>query len=69
MARTAEEKKIAHLTKELERYKGIVKDLQEEQKMLEYRIQAERRWRMDFQKLMKAAVQEDTLTEYERNYW
>ena len=69
MAQTAEERKIKRLEKELERYKAIVKDAQEELKVLEYRVEAERRWRMDFQRLMKAAVQEDTLTDYEKHYW
>lgn len=69
MAQTAEERKIKRLENELAKYKGFVKDLQEEKRVLEYRIDAERRWRMDFQKLMKAAVQEDTLTDYERSYY
>ena len=69
MAQTAEERKIKRLENELAKYKGFVKDLQEEKRVLEYRIDAERRWRMDFQKLMKAAVQEDTLTNYERSYY
>ena len=69
MAQTAEERKIKRLENELAKYKGFVKDLQEEKRVLEYRIEAERRWRMDFQKLMKAAVQEDTLTDYERSYY
>lgn len=69
MAQTAEERKIKRLETELAKYKGFVKDLQEEKRVLEYRIDAERRWRMDFQKLMKATVQEDTLTDYERSYY
>ena len=69
MAQTAEERKIKRLENELAKYKGFVKDLQEEKRVLEYRIDAERQWRMDFQKLMKAAVQEDTLTNYERSYY
>lgn len=69
MAQTAEERKIKRLENELAKYKGFVKDLQEEKRVLEYRIEAERRWRMDFQKLMKATVQEDTLTDYERSYY
>jgi predicted nucleic acid-binding Zn-ribbon protein len=69
MAQTAEERKIKRLENELAKYKGFVKDLQEEKRVLEYRIDAERRWRMDFQKLMKATVQEDTLTDYERSYY
>ena len=69
MAQTAEERKIKRLENELAKYKGFVKDLQEEKRVLEYRIEAERRWRMDFQKLMRATVQEDTLTDYERSYY
>ena len=69
MAQTAEERKIKRLENELAKYKGFVKDLQEEKRVLEYRIDAERRWRMDFQKLMRATVQEDTLTDYERSYY
>ena len=69
MAQTAEEKKIAKLEKELARYKEHVKSLEEELRNLQFSVASERSWRMDFQRLMKAAVQEDNLTEYERRYW
>ena len=64
--KTAEERKIARLEKQ-------VKDLKEENQRLElqcnrlnFNVQAERQWRMDFQRLMKAAALEDTLEEYNR---
>lgn len=69
MAQTAEERKIKRLETQVSNLKNQIEDLQEQNKILEYRIEAERRWRMDFQQLMKAAVQEDKLTDYERRYW
>lgn len=69
MAQTAEEKKIAKLEKELARYKKSNEDLMEEIKNLQFNVASERSWRMDFQRLMKAAAQEDNLKDYERSYW
>jgi len=69
MAQTAEEKKIAKLEKELEKYKKWNEYLKKEVQVLEFNVASERSWRMDFQRLMKSAVQEDNLTDYERRYW
>jgi cell division protein FtsB len=69
MAQTAEEKKIAKLEKELARYKKANEDLTEEIRNLQFNVASERSWRMDFQRLMKAAAQEDNLKDYERSYW
>ena len=68
MAQTPEERKIKRLEAELSKYKRTVKDLREEKEVLENNLTYERQWRMDFQHLMKAAVQEDKLGEYERRY-
>jgi predicted RNase H-like nuclease (RuvC/YqgF family) len=69
MAQTPEEKKIKRLETELDKFKKWNEALKQEKERLEHQVEYERRWRMDFQKLMKAATQEDNLTEYERSYW
>jgi predicted nucleic acid-binding Zn-ribbon protein len=69
LEKSPEAKRITKLERDVEKYKNTIKELEEEKKHLESCIESERRWRMDFQRLMKAAVQEDNLTEYERRYW
>jgi cell division protein FtsB len=69
VAKTPDQKRIAKLEKEVEKLKGFIKDLEEDKRNMEYSLESERRWRMDFQRLMKSATQEDNLTEYERRYW
>lgn len=69
VAKTPEAKKIAKLEKELAKLKEKVADLEYDKRNLESSLSAERSWRQDFQRLMKSAVQEDNLTEYERRYW
>lgn len=69
VAKTPEAKKIAKLEKELTKLKEKVADLEHDKRDLESSLSAERSWRQDFQRLMKSAVQEDNLTEYERRYW
>lgn len=66
---TAEERKIKRLESEVKRLKEHIKDLEDERRGLEYQVQAERGWRMDFQRLLKAASFDDNLTEYERRYY
>lgn len=69
MAQTLEERKIKRLEAQIK----VLKEKVEEQEMLLKRkdneLSSERKWRMDFQALMKAAVHEDNLTDYERQYW
>ncbi len=69
VAKTPDQKRIAKLEKEVETLKSFIKDLEEDKRNMEYSLESERRWRMDFQRLMKSATQEDNLTEYERRYW
>jgi predicted nucleic acid-binding Zn-ribbon protein len=69
VAKTPEAKKIAKLEKELAKLKEKVAGLEYDKRKLESSLSAERSWRQDFQRLMKSAVQEDNLTEYERRYW
>jgi predicted nucleic acid-binding Zn-ribbon protein len=69
VAKTPEAKKIAKLEKELAKLKEKIGDLEHEKRNLEFGLAAERSWRQDFQRLLKAAVHEDNLTEYERRYW
>ncbi len=69
VAKTPDQKRIAKLEKEVEKLKSFIKDLEEDKRNMEYSLESERRWRMDFQRLMKSATQEDNLTEYERRYW
>jgi predicted nucleic acid-binding Zn-ribbon protein len=69
VAKTPEAKKIAKLEKELAKLKEKIGDLEYDKRNLESSLSAERSWRQDFQRLMKSAVQEDNLTEYERRYW
>ncbi len=69
IAKSPEEKKIVRLERELAKYKDQIKDLEQEKRLLENSVIAEREWRRDFQRLLKAAAQEDNLTEYERRYW
>jgi predicted RNase H-like nuclease (RuvC/YqgF family) len=69
MAQTAEQRKISRLESEVKRLKAerdtLKSNLREQDRALMY----ERNWRMDFQRLMKAAAQEDTLNDYDRNYF
>lgn len=69
VAKTPDAKKIAKLEKELAKLKEKISDLEYEKRNLEFSLASERSWRQDFQRLMKAATQEDNLTEYERRYW
>jgi len=69
LSKSPEEKKIHRLEREIEKYKDQIKDLEKENALLEKSVASEREWRRDFQRLMKAAVHEDNLTDYERRYW
>ena len=69
ITKSPEAKKIAKLEKEVAKLKEKIGDLEYDKRNLESSLSAERSWRQDFQRLMKAAVHEDTLTEYERRYY
>lgn len=68
MAMTAEEKKIKRLEKLVEELKEEKEQLTKINANLHTNLGYERRWRQDFQNLMKAATQEDTLEDYESTY-
>jgi len=69
ITKSPEAKKIAKLEKEVAKLKEKIGDLEYDKRNLEFSLAAERSWRQDFQRLMKSAVHEDTLTEYERRYY
>jgi predicted nucleic acid-binding Zn-ribbon protein len=69
IAKSPEAKKIAKLEKEVAKLKESIKDLEHKKRVMEASLEAERAWRMDFQRLMKSAAQEDSLKAYERRYW
>lgn len=69
MAMTAEQRKIKRLEKQVADFKQEVTDLKERLRRQDNQLMYERQWRQDFQKLVKEAVQDDTLPEYERDYW
>lgn len=62
---TKEERKIKRLESQLDAVKDKVKQLEGEVSHYKYAATREREWRMDFQKLIKAAAQDDFLTEYQ----
>ena len=64
---TKEETKIKRLEKQVKDLKDIVKELEQSERKLNQDLLWERQWRIDFQKLMKDAVQTDTLDD--REYW
>ena len=64
--KTAEERKIARLEKQVQDLKEENQRLELQCNRLNFNVQAERQWRMDFQRLMKSASQEDNLQEYNR---
>ena len=66
---TTEERKIKRLESQVQELKKEVQTLTDKNHQLEYQLKGKRGWRQDFQKLMKTAVQEDTLKDYERSYW
>lgn len=68
MAMTAEEKKIKRLEKLVEELKEEKEQLTKINANLHTNLGYERRWRQDFQNLMKAATQEDSLEDYESTY-
>ncbi len=68
MAQTAEERKIKRLEAEVKRLKEKVA---EQDKLLHWKeseLYSEREWRRNFQKLLKEAVLEDTVTEHKEFY-
>jgi hypothetical protein len=69
LSKSAEQKRITKLEKEAEKLKDRIKELEQEVRRADSSLQAERAWRMEFQRLMKAAVHEDRLEEYERKYY
>ena len=62
--KTAEERKIARLEKQVQTLKTEVERLNRVVEHRESTIVYERQWRQDFQRLMKAAALEDTLENY-----
>ena len=69
MAMTAEQRKIKRLEKQVADFKQEVTDLKERLRRQDNQLMYERQWRQDFQKLVKEAVQDNTLPDYERDYW
>lgn len=69
MAQTPEERKIKRLEAEVKKLKDERETLKEHARQLDNDLQHERKWRQDFQRLMKAATSEDSLKDYERRYW
>ena len=61
MAMTAEQRKIKRLEKQVADLKVVVKELEESERKKDREIMFERQWRIDFQRLMKEAVQSDTV--------
>jgi predicted nucleic acid-binding Zn-ribbon protein len=66
---TTEERKIKRLESQVQKLKEEVQTLTDKNRQLESMLSSERGWRQDFQNLLKAAVQEDNLKDYERSYW
>ena len=64
--KTTEEKKIARLEKQVRDLKEENCRLREDAVRSENSAYYERQWRMDFQRLMKAASLEDSLQDYNR---
>ena len=64
--KTAEERKIARLEKQVQTLKTEVERLNQAVKNRESSLGYERQWRQDFQRLMKAAALEDSLEDYNR---
>ncbi len=69
MAQTPEERKIKRLEKQVAELKNEISNYKLTIRNMERSLNAERQWRMDFQRLMKGIVQEDTLEDYVRDYW
>jgi prefoldin subunit 5 len=69
MSQTPEERKIKRLEKSISGYKKQIETLNSTIKKLDMSLEAERNWRIEFQKLMKAVVLDDKLEEYHRVYW
>ena len=62
--KTAEERKIARLEKQVQTLKTEVERLNRVVEHRESSLGYERQWRQDFQRLMKAAALEDTVEDY-----
>lgn len=68
MTMTAEQKKIRRLEKLVQELKEDKEHLTKINANLHMSLSYERRWRQDFQNLVKAAIQEDRLEDYESTY-
>lgn len=69
MAMTAEQRKIQRLEKAVADLKKQVEDATKTIRRRDQELMWERQWRQTFQSLMKDAVQEDKLEDYEKHYW
>ena len=69
MAMTAEQRKIQRLEKAVADLKKQVEDATKTIRRRDQELMWERQWRQTFQSLMKDAVQEDKLEDYEKMYW
>ena len=69
MAQTTVDRKTKRLEAEVKKLKEERDDLKRQLQDLHVRIGYEREWRMDFQRLVKAAAHEDNLESYERRYY
>jgi len=68
MAQTAEERKIKRLETQIKSLKEKVEQLEEALHWKETTIYSERKWRRDFQQLLKDVVMDDIVEEYQSNY-
>ena len=69
MAMTAEQRKIQRLEKQVADLKQQLETATKTIRRRDQELMWERQWRQTFQGLMKDAVQEDKLEDYEKMYW
>lgn len=69
MAQTAEERKIKRLEAQVKSLKEKVSELEKIVRWKDGEIHGERKWRRNFQQLLKDVVLEDTVEEYHRDYY
>jgi flagellar biosynthesis chaperone FliJ len=69
MAMTADQRKIHRLEKTVADLKQQLDTAVKTVRRRDQELMWERQWRQTFQSLMKDAVQEDKLEDYEKMYW
>jgi predicted nucleic acid-binding Zn-ribbon protein len=69
MAMTADQRKIKRLEKQVADLKQQLETATKTIRRRDQELMWERQWRQTFQSLMKDAVQEDKLDDYEKMYW